>query len=110
MVFPLFVQVFSPSEKLETSEILDLIFLQVMKDFAATPLCIRMTDKDKAQLTNLLEANGFLSPILRSDYESFTSSLKRQVVDVAKEWPYYFARLFPVAVSELTYLHYFSHS
>lgn len=87
---------------------LDLIFLQVMKDYAATPLCIRMTAKDKAQLTSLLEANGFISPILRSDFESFTSSLKRQVVDVAKDWPYYFARLFPVAVSELSYLFLFS--
>ena len=94
-------EVFSPSERLEHSTSLDLIFLQVMKDYVATPLCIRMTEKDKNQLTNLLETSGYINPVLSSDFESFTDGLKRQIVDTARDWPYYFTRLFPVAVSGL---------
>ncbi len=36
----------------------------------------------------------------RTALNSTKTQVKRQVVDTAREWPYYFARLFPVNVSD----------
>ena len=46
-------EVFSPTEKIESLETLDLIFVQIMKDYLST-ICARITERDRNQLTSLL--------------------------------------------------------
>ena len=46
-------KVFSPREKLETKAAIDLIFLQIAKDFSSHS-CIRIGEKDRAQLSRFL--------------------------------------------------------
>ena len=50
-------EVFSPGETLEELVVVDLIFMQIMKDYnssAESSCSIRMAEKDRNQLTNLL--------------------------------------------------------
>ena len=46
-------EVFRPNEKLDTPLAIDLIFLQIIKDFASS-VCIRINDADKSMLKNFL--------------------------------------------------------
>lgn len=47
------------------------------------------------------EINGFIDPIAESDLKNFTGNLTRKIIQLAKNWPFYFCRLFPVAVRAL---------
>jgi len=94
-------EVFSPGEKMDEALVVDLVVRQVMRDYAAAGSgSMRITERDKGQLTNLLEMNGFMGPVAEVELESFGEGLKRKVVELAREWPFYFSRLFPVAVSK----------
>ncbi len=93
-------EVFSPREKINEVLVVDLLFRQVMGDYNMPGTgSIRITEKDKIQLTNLLEINGFIGIISEPELDRFDETLKRKIIELAREWPFYFSRLFPVAVS-----------
>ncbi|GFQ66222.1 unconventional myosin-XV, partial [Trichonephila clavata] len=87
--------VFSPSEKLDNPVALHLVFCQVVKDVSSSA-CIRMNREEKRKLQQLIDGYGVTSSTLHSNNIKLT--MKRNVVDVAKEFPNYFSRLFPISV------------
>lgn len=89
---------FSPTEKVETTVAIDLIFLQIVKDFKSAN-CIRLSDADKIQLKTFLDSKSLTSALMIQQCGSIKVSVKKQIIEIAKEWPLYFSRLFPVAVS-----------
>ncbi|GFQ66220.1 unconventional myosin-XVB, partial [Trichonephila clavata] len=86
--------VFSPSEKLDNPVALHLVFCQVVKDVSSSA-CIRMNREEKRKLQQLIDGYGVTSSTLHSNNIKLT--MKRNVVDVAKEFPNYFSRLFPIS-------------
>lgn len=47
----------------------------------------------------LLENKGLTLPISSHQQHESMKLIKKQIIELAKEWPIYFSRLFPVAVS-----------
>lgn len=110
---------FSPTEKLETPLAIDLIFMQIVRDFTSTS-CIRISETDRAKLSQFLgkyerlqindyfnfwqlmndysDSRGMSTSFVNSQPNNFKMALKKQIIEIAKEWPLYFCRLFPVAV------------
>lgn len=85
-------EVFRPNEKLEPNA-LDLLFSQITSDiFGSTP-CIRISDKDRHAALQLLSNHGLNADNLKSHVRVL---VKRNLLELAKEWPLYFARLFIV--------------
>ena len=75
-----------------------MIFSQIVSDFKATH-CIRMCDADKIQFKKFLDSK-FITPAMLFQQEmGFKPTLKKHVIEIAKTWPFYFTRFFPVAVS-----------
>jgi hypothetical protein len=68
-------KVFSPREKLETKAAIDLIFLQVAKDFSSQS-CIRIGEKDRAQLSRFLGNTFFLFKKNSNDTKKFPNLSK----------------------------------
>lgn len=95
-------EVFSPSEKLETPLAINLIFMQIIKDYRRSA-CIRIGDTDKHKLKNFLDSKGMASSFLVNNLHltNCKLSIKNHVIEIAKEWPFYFCRLFPTAVIAL---------
>ncbi len=91
-------KVFSPTEKVETPIAIELIYLQIVKDFKSSH-CIRISDADKTQLKLFLESKSLTPSILTQQSDNIKINVKKQIIEIAKEWPLYFSRLFPVAVS-----------
>ncbi|XP_076273553.1 unconventional myosin 10A isoform X2 [Rhynchophorus ferrugineus] len=85
---------FSPSEPLGPLNALHLIFCQIAADVYGVTPCIRLTASEKRAGVNMLSGYGVTA-------ENFTSShranIKRNVIELARTWPLYFARLFPVS-------------
>ncbi|XP_030752101.1 unconventional myosin-XV isoform X2 [Sitophilus oryzae] len=85
---------FSPSEPLGPLNALHLIFCQIAADVYGVTPCIRLTANEKRAGVNMLSGYGVTA-------ENFTSShranIKRNVIELARTWPLYFSRLFPVS-------------
>ena len=62
-ILDIFFKVFSPNEKLNTPLAIELIFMQIVRDFTST-CCIRISDKDRLKLNEFL---GILKPTNRLD-------------------------------------------
>lgn len=89
-------EVFTPNETLANPLALHLVFCQVAYDVLATS-SIRITKDDRQNMLKLLDNYGVTLDNLQSTQHKIT--IKKNVVDVAKQWPLYFARIFPVSVS-----------
>lgn len=89
-------EVFAPNETLASPLALHLVFCQVAYDVLATS-SIRITKEDRQNMLKLLDNYGVTLDNLQSTQHKIT--IKKNVVDVAKQWPLYFARIFPVSVS-----------
>ncbi|XP_056017857.1 unconventional myosin-XV-like isoform X8 [Ostrea edulis] len=87
-------EVFHPRERLENPMALHLVFCQVVQD-VYNGGCVRINKEDRIKMRGMLESYG----INKDNYlgGSFKNQVKKIVVDTAKEWPTYFAKLFPVA-------------
>ena len=44
------------------------------------------------------DSRGMSTSFVNSQPNNFKMALKKQIIEIAKEWPLYFCRLFPVAV------------
>ena len=96
------IKVFSPNEKLETPLAIDLIFMQIIRDLNASS-CIRINDSDKNQLKKFLESKNLSKDLLadithrhhnqsqlHQQISNYKLTLKKQIIDLAKNWPVYF--------------------
>ncbi|XP_063236075.1 unconventional myosin-XV [Bacillus rossius redtenbacheri] len=87
-------EVFSPGETLVSPLALHLVFCQVVRDVLAGP-CLRIGRDQRANMKKLLDSYGVSLNNLLSSPQKVT--IKKNVVDLAKDWPVYFARIFPVS-------------
>nr|KAG5714689.1 hypothetical protein BaRGS_000177 [Batillaria attramentaria] len=92
-------EVFWPSERLENSTVLHLIYCQVVQDVYSNA-CVRISKDQRVKMRSMLEGygvnkNNFLT-------KELNLQVKKVIVDTAKEWPTYFCRLFPVALDTWT--------
>ncbi|XP_078318920.1 unconventional myosin-XV-like isoform X3 [Crassostrea virginica] len=87
-------EVFHPRERLENPMALHLVFCQVVQD-VYNGGCVRINKEDRIKMRGMLESYG----INKDNYlaGNFKDQVKKIIVDTAKEWPTYFAKLFPVA-------------
>ena len=88
-------EVFAPNENLSSPLALHLVFCQVAYDVLATSN-IRISKEDRQNMLKLLDSYGITLDNLQSTQHKIT--IKKNVVDLAKQWPLYFARIFPVYV------------
>ncbi|XP_076764901.1 unconventional myosin-XV-like [Xylocopa sonorina] len=88
-------EVFAPNETLNSPLALHLVFCQVAYDVLATS-SIRITKEDRQNMLKMLDNYGITLDNLQSTQHKIT--IKKNVVDMAKQWPLYFARIFPVSI------------
>ncbi|XP_043471659.1 unconventional myosin-XV [Leptopilina heterotoma] len=88
-------EVFAPNESLTTPLALHLVFCQVAYDVLATSN-IRISKEDRQNMLKLLDNYGVTLDNLQSTQHKIT--IKKNIVDLAKQWPLYFARIFPVSI------------
>ncbi|KAF4520562.1 hypothetical protein B566_EDAN011115, partial [Ephemera danica] len=86
-------EVFSPNETLSNPLALHLVFCQVVQD-TLSPECIRISREERAKMRKMLDSYGVTPNNLHSSHHKVT--IKKNIVDSAKEWPTYFARIFPI--------------
>ncbi|KAJ2939726.1 hypothetical protein O0L34_g17919 [Tuta absoluta] len=80
---------FTPAETYNDPAILDLLYLQIVHDITSTIPSLRITNSERRAGAAWLRAQGN-GPI--------RAPAKRQAVDMARSWPFYFARLFAARV------------
>ncbi|XP_017109787.2 unconventional myosin-XV isoform X3 [Drosophila bipectinata] len=94
-------EVFQPHEPIGPPVALDLLFAQVLGDvFGVTP-CLRITPQEKSSALNMLHGHGVSVDTLSARNtggagQQVRALVKRHLVDMARDWPLYFARLFAV--------------
>lgn len=88
------IQVFSPQETIDNPLLLHLIFCQIVQDcFSST--CIRLTNEEKMKLQSKVQSSGINADnILNSNPKI---SLQKSVIEMARDMPTYFCRLYPVS-------------
>ncbi|GLH06473.1 Unconventional myosin IC [Gryllus bimaculatus] len=87
-------EVFSPTETLSSPLALHLVFCQVVQDCLGGG-CVRISREQRAKMKKLLDSYGVTLSNVHSGHQKVT--IKKNVVDMAKDWPTYFARIFPVS-------------
>lgn len=93
-------EVFAPNETLPSPLALHLVFCQIAYDVLATS-SIRITKEERHNMLKMLDNYGVTLDNLQSTQHKIT--IKKNIVDMAKQWPLYFARIFPVSVSYFIY-------
>ncbi|CAB3362581.1 Hypothetical predicted protein [Cloeon dipterum] len=89
-------EVFSPNEVLSNPLALHLVFCQVVQD-ALSLACIRISREERNKMRKMLDSYGITLSNLHSPHHKVT--IKKNIVDIAKDWPTYFARIFPITGS-----------
>lgn len=87
-------EVFSPAEPIGPPSALHLIFCQIAADVFGITACMRITQNEKRAGVSMLSGYGVTAENLNSSHRA---NIKRSVVELARTWPLYFARLFPVS-------------
>uniref|UniRef100_W8AVX6 Unconventional myosin-XV n=1 Tax=Ceratitis capitata TaxID=7213 RepID=W8AVX6_CERCA len=87
-------EVFHPSEPIGPPIALDLLFAQVVSDvFGITP-CLRISPQEKSVALTMLNGHGVTVETICN--QNVRAIVKRHLIDMARSWPLYFARLFAV--------------
>lgn len=89
-------EVFRPNESMGTPAALDILFAQVSSDVFGLTSTLRITNQEKRQAINLLNGHSVTAENLRGQVRAI---VKRHLVEMARGWPLYFARLFIVSGS-----------
>lgn len=89
-------EVFHPNEALGPPAALDLLFAQIASDVLGATSCLRIAPQEKRAALNLLGGHGVTIDNMRTQVRAI---VKRHLVDMARGWPLYFARLFVVSGS-----------
>lgn len=87
-------EVFTPSESLGPPAALHLMFCQIVADVYGTTACLRLSQNDRRTGMNMLSGYGVKPDNLNSPHRAH---IKRNIIELARTWPLYFARLFPVS-------------
>lgn len=90
-------EVFHPSESIGTPATMDLLFAQVVGDVLNASPCLRVTPQEKRNAINLLAGHGVTGETVKG--QQVRAIVKRHLIDMARGWPLYFARLFTVSSS-----------
>ncbi|XP_011310328.1 unconventional myosin-XV [Fopius arisanus] len=88
-------EVFAPNEVLSSPLALHLVFCQIVYDVLATS-SIKITKEERQNMIKLLHNYGVTLENLQSTHHKIT--IKKNVVDIAKQWSLYFSRIFPVSI------------
>jgi myosin-15 len=97
--------VFSPSETLNSPLAINLIFCQIVTD-VFSPLCIRFSNEDRSRMKTILDEYSINLKTVFSN--SHKLSTKKNIIEVAKDFPTYFSRLYPVSSTQSTDIQYLS--
>lgn len=84
-------EVFRPNESLGPQACIDLLFAQILTDVQGP--CLRMSTQEKRNAQNFLNSHGIDSEM---PHANVRSTIKRQLIEIARLWPLYFSRLFVV--------------
>jgi myosin XV len=84
-------EVFRPTEGFGPPAAIDLLFAQIVTDVFGP--CMRMSQQEKRNATSFLNSHGVENENMRSQVRNI---VKRQLIEMARSWPLYFARLFVV--------------
>lgn len=87
-------EVFSPAEPLGPPPSVHLIFCQIASDVFGVTACLRMSQTEKRAGVTMLTGYGVTADNLNTPHRA---NIKRNVIELARTWPLYFARLFPVS-------------
>ncbi|KAF0289480.1 Unconventional myosin-XV [Amphibalanus amphitrite] len=87
-------EVFSPTEDVTNATALHLVFCQIVQD-VFNPACIRISHAERAEAKQKLDDLGVTSANMQAT--QLKLSVKRQVLELARQWPTYFCMLFPVS-------------
>ena len=82
-------EVFSPSETVNSPLAINLIFCQIVTD-VFSPLCVRFSPEDRSRMKTLLDEYDISLKNVFSNQHKL--STKKNIVDMAKEFPTYFSR------------------
>lgn len=90
-------EVFRPSELIGTPACVDLLFAQIVSDVFETTACLRITSVERRAAQKFL-ASSDITPdsVIKNQVRVI---IKRHLIDMARGWPLYFARLFVVSGS-----------
>lgn len=87
-------EVYSPLETLGTSPgALHIVFCQVVMDVYGTTACIRLNQSEKRAGITMLSGFGVTAENFNAQHRA---NVKRNIIELARTWPLYFARLFNV--------------
>lgn len=89
-------EVFRPNETVGPPAALDLLFSQVAADIFNITSCLRISPQERTQALSLMASHGITVENVQSQVRAI---VKRHLVDMARGWPLYFARLFVVSGS-----------
>lgn len=89
-------EVFRPSEPIGPPAALDLLFVQIASDVFGITSTLRINPQDKRAALNLLGGHGVTADNMKGQIRAI---VKRHLIDMARSWPLYFARLFVVSGS-----------
>lgn len=87
-------EVFTPAEPIGPPSSLHLIFCQIAADIFGITACMRISQNEKRAGMTMLTGYGISAENLNSPHRT---NIKRSVVELARTWPLYFVRLFPVS-------------
>lgn len=87
-------EVFSPTEALGPPAAQHLVFCQIAADVYGATTCLRLTQSERRAGVNMLSGYGVTAENLNAPHRA---NIKRNVIELARTWPLYFARLFPVS-------------
>ncbi|KRX63935.1 Unconventional myosin-XV [Trichinella sp. T9] len=90
-------ELFFPNDSLQDPAALDAVFYQIVRDTFNEKDSFRLEKAERNQMIRLLTSNGIELETLTS--ANISPSFKKHVVQIARSWPLYFCRLYPVTVS-----------
>lgn len=90
-------EVFRPSEPIGPPAALDLLFIQIASDVFGITSTLRINSQEKRAALNLLGGHGVTADNMKG--QGIRAIVKRHLIDMARGWPLYFARLFVVSGS-----------
>uniref|UniRef100_A0A915K2X2 SH3 domain-containing protein n=1 Tax=Romanomermis culicivorax TaxID=13658 RepID=A0A915K2X2_ROMCU len=86
-------ELFYPNESLDEEELMNLLFYQIISD-CKEPNPFRIRPKDRDMVANHLRSYDVNFTSMQN--EKITNGLKKSVIDIARSWPLYFCKMFPI--------------
>ncbi|CAF1426007.1 unnamed protein product [Adineta ricciae] len=88
-------EVFSPIETFDQPILIELLYLQVVRDTFSS-ICIRISEAERTNMKTYLSSHRV---VVVSDIDLINKlSAKKSVIEQARQWPTYFCRFFPVSM------------